>query len=443
MKGETVEKEEKYCLQQIVDILDKIIAKKALTPNDCQLTESESNECPEFATSKAKANSIGATTASIANTSLAIVKLCSFIGDKPTREAINIKLTSYTPAEVRAFFEDINNTTVCNNGGCLANNVQNLNADYVSARKIVYDARCAGCDIKREMDWGLLTSVRLLLGDATFLNDIKTTESTGQQALSIIIARNKRANCFVCSLPNADARHLRKITEYLDDVYNFVVNYGGLRNVPLLPVTTTPDPLIDKVGFSEVIGAKGIKNAGTPQVEGTAFILKFLNSNEFTTMIGSIGSISGFEVKYQQGSECSADITLINNRLIECKSWNLYNPNTWDNMPSNQFLTYIGATSSMNNLQYWFEGIKITGTTDAQKLTNLKTKFQEVFRKNNPAGNNIVFEKIWSNTNGLRESLFGNIQPQDLVIQKPIKQALFATWVSDTNNSLYNFIKVK
>ena len=324
--------------------------------------------------------------------------------------------------EIQAFFGDIVNTTVCSNGGCLANNVNNLTVGFIDAWKIVYDARCTGCDVKREMDWELLSKVNVLQGDNVFLNDIRTTESTGKRALSNIISKNKRAACFVCSPPDADARHLRKITKYLEDVQNLVVNYGGLA------------------GTTTVVGAQGIKNAGTPQVEGTAFILKTINSSDFVATIGSRGSINGFEVMYQDGSECSADITLTGNKLIECKSWNLYNPHTWGNMPSNQFLTYLGAIPTMDNLQYWFEGIKITGSTDAEKLTALKSKFQEVFRKTNSKGDNIVFEKIWGNQLGLRNQIF---PINNTEVLKPLALKEFIQMVNGANLKLFNFIKVK
>lgn len=127
---------------------------------------------------------------------------------------------------------------------------------------------------------------------------------------------------------------------------------------------------------------------------------------------------------------------MLNGRLIECKSWNLYNPNTWGNMPSNQFLTYLGAISTMDGLSYWFDAGKITGSTDADKLSALKTKFQEVFRKTDSNGNNIVFEKIWNSPNFNRSSLFGNLNKADAVGE-------YSRLVNTIDNSLFKFLKVK
>jgi hypothetical protein len=105
-------------------------------------------------------------------------------------------------------------------------------------------------------------------------------------------------------------------------------------------------------------------------------------------------------------------------------------------MPSNQFLTYLGAIPTMDNLQYWFEGVKITGNTDAEKLTALKTKFQEVFRKTNSAGDNIVFEKIWNSPNGLPQTLFPNLNKADAANE-------FVRLVNTVDNSLFKFLKIK
>ncbi len=102
---------------------------------------------------------------------------------------------------------------------------------------------------------------------------------------------------------------------------------------------------------------------------------------------------------------------------------------------NNQFLTYLGNISSMNGLQYWFDG-------DKADLPTLKTNFQTIFQKTDANGDNIVFEKIWANAN-LRTSLFGNIQPVDLPAQKPLKLQIFQGWVTMIDNKIFNFIKIK
>ena len=199
--------------------MDKIIAKKALTPNDCQLTESESNECPEFATSKAKAN----TNASIAdktNTSLAIAKLCTYIGDKPTREAINTTLTSYTPAEVRAFFADVlcnnNISNAPDNTRSMCNFVNNFTVAIVEAWKICKDARPTTSSIR--LDWDILQSVVDYSNNPNLqagLTITKTTDTTPNRFLKIL--KEYSGECNTCLPGNATVcERLPKMNIYLN-----------------------------------------------------------------------------------------------------------------------------------------------------------------------------------------------------------------------------------
>jgi hypothetical protein len=176
-------------------------------------------------------------------------------------------------------------------------------------------------------------------------------------------------------------------------------------------------------------------------VEGAAFGVRTLR-NETRT-------VKGFEVYMPDATRTKtdrvADVVLQGNNgliVVDFKSWK--EATLKDNFKVgkdkyNQFLSYVGfaGVQTLDNLEYWFDEGKIERNT-------LKKTFQDIWLQN---GNltqegEALFEAIWQNTS-LRGDLFGNILPQDLPIQKPIKQALFATWVSDTQNGIYNFIKVK
>jgi hypothetical protein len=117
---------------------------------------------------------------------------------------------------------------------------------------------------------------------------------------------------------------------------------------------------------------------------------------------------------------------------------------------NNSFKQFKGLLSSngvtsMNSFRYYFDARKISGGQTA-KENFVKTVFKDMIEiRNDGQGHDHlqeVFDAIWGNTS-LRQNLFGIIQPQDLVTQKPLKQSLFATWIADINNPFYDFINVK
>lgn len=87
--------------------------------------------------------------------------------------------------------------------------------------------------------------------------------------------------------------------------------------------------------------------------------------------------------------------------------------------------------------------MKITGNTDAEKLANLKAKFQTIFRKTDTQGRNIVFEKIWSNTNGLKENLFVRPPLSSQEEWKALAQQDFTDYVNTYDNKIFTFLKIK
>ena len=105
-----------------------------------------------------------------------------------------------------------------------------------------------------------------------------------------------------------------------------------------------------------------------------------------------------------------------------------------------QFKAYLSKIDKMEELEYVFQIEKLyknAGSTSSSEL-GIANRFKKMIQNDT----NGFFEVVWNNQK-LRENLFGVIQPQNLIIEKPIKQALFITWIATTNNSFYNFIKAR
>lgn len=346
------------------------------------------------------------------NGTTGVTKLCNSL--TTNLEIVVDKLLTLQDIEIQAFFKDII-LSPCSNAH-LCGNINNIDVATINSWKVLYDAitACTDCDVKRQTDWATLTKVKLVLNETDLLNTLQTAGGgiSGAAALSDIIAKNKYAGCKVCL--TTQSPNLEFLPDYLSSIENFVTYYGNLT------------------GASKVLGNQGIRNGGYKQVEATAFILKVLNSNEYIATVGN-SNITSFEYDYDDvtNSDCTADI-VTNNELVECKSWSLYNANTWGGMPNNQFLTYLANISSMSGLQYWFDA-------DKADLASLKTKFQTIFQKTDANGDNIVFEKIWTNT-PLKVNLFPINNTEAL---KPQAFIEYNNMVNTKDSKLFKIIKVK
>jgi hypothetical protein len=354
----------------------------------------------------------------------ALYKICVRV-PKNTKDALASELSTLSDAELIAFAKDILVNTTSNEH--IANKLHQIDEEIVRAWKLVYDAKET---LNYKTDFVLLKQV------ASMQNNTNLLERLGGRAgLLDIIKKNIRAGCNTCNASSAP--HLQMMAEYLEDVADFALKYGS-----------------NTLGFDLVL--RDLKSSSTYNVlEPSAYTIKVLRAESL--------NVESFE---QSIGNCQPDARLTNGTIVECKSWT---PRDKDEEEENsqdkydksksgfwnlshgygsygQFLCYLRNTTAMNRLEYYFDREKLIRQGQADPEAYVKGIFKTLFQTtNNPQGRNLqneIFETIWQNAR-LRGDLFGNILPQDLPIQKPIKQALFATWVSDTQNGIYNFIKVK
>lgn len=255
---------------------------------------------------------------------------------------------------------------------------------------------------RRRCNMPLLEKVALQLDNTALLRKLG-----GLNGLAAIIAKNERApyrGCTGCAMT-----YLKNIDEYLDDVKHFADYYSG------------------KPGFSEVVGSAGMKNGGVAQVEGTAFMLRVLN----TTSV-SPNEVSGFEVAVSAINDDGttntryADIAKVDNIIVECKSWEIggrsFSHFVQGEGSYGQFRTYLSVTTTLTGLEYWFDGRKRGVTENA-----VKEKFQQMFTAN--------ISEIWA--------IIEANPAIRLAIGSPADEAAFQRVVNNLSSNLYSFIKVK
>ncbi len=138
-----------------------------------------------------------------------------------------------------------------------------------------------------------------------------------------------------------------------------------------------------------------------------------------------------------------ADLIENGNKIIECKSWELggraFQNFVLGNITTGsvkQFITYLSdqqKVTSMDNIEYWFDKMKLDGSTDE---TPIKLKFKQMMCTG--TGNVITLttagESIWT-------AISNNVSLlNDLNVQT---KSEFINHISNIENKFYNFIKVK
>ncbi|MFN8353087.1 MAG: hypothetical protein U0Y10_01460 [Spirosomataceae bacterium] len=344
------------------------------------------------------------TLATRGNNRPAVERLCTNL--LTTLESVVSRLLLLQDTEIQAFLRDIESP--CGGSAYLCGNISSLTVEMVEAWKMVYEARCLGvanCNENVKKDWSVLIQVKSMLQDNAVL-----TALGNKAGLVEILQKNERTPCNTCG--SGGASYLNKMDVYLKDVEYFVENYQGIS------------------GWNTVIGSQGIKNGGIHQVEATAFMLRVLHENpvEFESQV------SGFEVLTGVGKR-KMDIQKHSGTNVECKSWD-DNADTFADFVAGtsnsyqQFLAYLQVVPDLTKLEYWLDGRKLTGATNADKLMTAKLKFQTLFQ--NKASE--IFKEPINGGIGLAkcQQLFQIIDISD-----------FLTKVSNTSSSIYTFIKVK
>jgi hypothetical protein len=397
--------------------LDKIIENKNKN-SSCKL-EREANitiNCPEFNPLRPKALAAGM---SASNIDAALAKLCT-IPNADTRQAINTELTSYTNAEVRAFFEDL---LVGDSDKHLGYNASKIDAGIVQAWKVVKDARRD--DANYRIDFELLKMTAIFRNHPQEGNKLLNFVG-GDVGLKEILKENEKMPCHTCN-NNTKRAYLSKADSMMIHLGYFVRNHQS---------TAGANRVIKQLK-REKAESWHTDIPGIWTVEGAAFVLRTVYDGKYTTDITEFEKPTPTDA---DGKFAIADIYK-NGVYIDCKSWAITQEGYTDSFDEliagrgsyPQFLKYLKAIISLDKLEYWFDAKK------TPKLDDVKKKWQQLFQSNKQPE---IFETIWQNAR-LRGDIWDDIPP---VINQTVidsYRAKFVIMVSSTSNSFYDFIKVK
>jgi hypothetical protein len=366
--------------------------------------------CDNFASLRPKALAAGM---SASNIDAAIAKLCT-IPNASTRQAINTELTSYTNAEVRAFFEDL---LVGNSDKHLGRNAPKIDAGIVQAWKVVKDARRD--DANYRIDFELLKMTAIFRNHPQEGNKLLNFVG-GDVGLKEILKENEKMPCHTCN-NNTKRAYLSKADSMMIHLGYFVRNHQS---------TAGANRVIKQLK-REKAESWHTDIPGIWTVEGAAFVLRTVYDGKYTTDITEFEKPTPTDA---DGKFAIADIYK-NGVYIDCKSWAITQEGYTDSFDEliagrgsyPQFLKYLKAIISLDKLEYWFDAKK------TPKLDDVKKKWQQLFQSNKQ---NEIFETIWQNAR-LRGDLFGNRL-------EPAARTYFTnTLIPDLKSDLYQFINVK
>ncbi|RAV97626.1 hypothetical protein [Pseudochryseolinea flava] len=144
--------------------------------------------------------------------------------------------------------------------------------------------------------------------------------------------------------------------------------------------------------------------------------------------------VSEFEIPTDQGKR-KMDVLLHNGTIVECKSWDDDADTFGDFVQGKgnsyaQFLDYLKVISSMDQLQYWLDGRKLTGNNSTLKRETAVEKFRTLYD-----GNDNVFNTLVKNPQ-LRAQLFNGLAAKEA-------RQLYDIYVAQSSAVLFGFIKIK
>lgn len=318
--------------------------------------------------------------------------------------ADELLLNSYNNTVVTAFFGDILGTTCT--AEYLCGNVNSLSVALIDAWKVVYDAKST-VSTNYQKDFSLLTEARNNKSVTSFMNNI------GQDAGFVAsIAANKGLRCKTCTNRNS---YVQFGDEYMKDLIYFSGNYN------------------DSKLWADLKQPRAYKT-----VLGAAFQLRVLRSQSFMFSTGTVSfdqtlddtdaDNSGDDDTdtEETRSKCRYDIKVGNN-YFEFKSWSKSYVSTFKNDASkriyfaNQLKQYLRNATSLGNINYIFDGRRITETQAKEVL-------QAVFRDK--------AEEWWNETgtNAIGQQklkvLFDVLTLEDLKLK-----------IEDISNPIFYFIK--
>ncbi|MCB0647791.1 MAG: hypothetical protein KDC49_14075 [Saprospiraceae bacterium] len=338
----------------------------------------------------------------------AVEKLCKSKLNDIDLSGIIQKLNSI-PARRTQFLIDLEKS--CSSIYSICYNIDKLSIGLIEAWSLTFDARGTN---NYKLDIALLDQIVSMksLGNSQMYNTLG-----GDAVLIDIMAKNKKAPCNTCQ-NNEPAKKL--MHQYLKDVEKFVKTYG--KNIG--------------GNNSAAVFSSGITSGNQAHVYGAVFMLSAMQ-NDFTK----------FEDKLFCGAEADARS---NTKIVEYKSWAAGisdeseedDEQKYDRTKSSfwnfergyqgygQFLCYLQAINSFEELEYIFDGEKAS-------YKDAVDAFQGLYRNKSEE----IFDVIWGN-----EVLQNSIYPRNEFpnsLPKSIAFQLFNTWIQDKNSKLYNHIELR
>ena len=344
-------------------------------------------------------------------------RLCKSTLSNLRLSEVATQLTTYSQAEIQDFLKNLNASS-CTSAD-LCGNIGQLNVAIVEAWKVLYSRE----DHRKSMAY--LNQIVKMIRNTKIQNNLNLGSDSYKDVLKMIATNHKdRAG----------------------------VQFGG--STALLGYLTSLEQIINtydgKTGFKESLPP--LKVNTLQGFDGIWFSIKAMQDIDASNVVR-------VDMEFDEDQDCGTasnpasckyDLeTSGTPRFYEFKS---YKVSTSGFPKFSQLKAYFARIRSMNDLVYYFEKrfSKVQDEAEVkvalQKLLCTNCQDATATTKTLSTSGNELFEKIWGNNLGLRESLFkddGIDFTQSDNIIRPIGLAKFQEKVSSLSNSLYSFIKVK
>ncbi|MDJ1472535.1 hypothetical protein [Xanthocytophaga flava] len=306
-------------------------------------------------------------------------------------------------------------------GNCslLAENLEKLTANNVNSWELIDEAKVLTNKPDRKRDIILLEKISTLhqkapFNDVTFLARMLPIKTGNQESSA------KR-------YLNAD----EVVTQFLWKHSRAIETGGG--------VATLKEEL-DNLGWFVDTHAQ-TSNVGaylhetlqsSSKIKGGLYGMSLLQSGQPLAGL----TVIGFEERLDENTDDAEESNLrtdikFDNLFVETKNYSTVASLTSSSSFISQFEQYLKNVNSFDQIRYYFK------QRNEITQTKVKEKFKEIYKKNNYA----MFNLIWNN-----QELQNNLWPltsRPPGFTKNIAQREFTSWVDKLDNRLFNFINVK
>jgi hypothetical protein len=376
------------------------IIEKVKEQNQCKRCERFSQDiCKKF---EALQTSAGTTYTA------AVTKLCANLPFDDVNADLDY-LLALDKATLYNFLGDI--TATSDKSAHISNKVNVIDVKALEAWRLMKDAKGA-ISANYQVDFEALKQVKIVRASATF-----NTNVGNDAGLKALLTANKGLRCFTCENKN---KFVQFADDYIKDFKYFSDNYNAASNASKM--------------WNELKQPKALK-----MVYGAAFQIRVLRqySERFRGGTVSFDDTIDDDDADNPGddeqdneevrSKCRYDIKLtlsgVDSKFFEFKSWGKSTVSDFKNNPSKrvyfakQLRTYLDKVNNLENLDYIFDGRRMT-------ITESKEILQKVLIDNADA---------WFGTGGF----FG---PSKLALFGYDNLADFKTGLNDLNNPIYLFV---